>query len=169
LQVLAERCVILQDQINHCLNGKYLFWERLTKLIWSKDGIPLHKMPDHMTGIFSFLLASVFGFFLPLYVLWNVLATSQSYIFNSFAAFYIWCLFTAAILAVVTFVSMTRVRDECYHLFKRAIDSGQIFNEEAMYGARPSIAWSNAKALGIISSTAAATTALWFGAVKCLG
>lgn len=51
LQVLAERCILLEERINSCLEGQHFFWERLTKLIWSKDGIPIHKMPDHMTGV----------------------------------------------------------------------------------------------------------------------
>ena len=40
LQVLAERCVLLEEEINRILSGQYLVWERLTTLIWSKMVFP---------------------------------------------------------------------------------------------------------------------------------
>ena len=167
LQVLAERCVLLEEQINKYLEGPVLIWERLTKLIWSKDGFPFHKMPDHMTGAFSFSLMAVFGFGVPLYVLSNLLVFQESPYFKAFAWIYAFGLFAALILAVVQFISMTRVRDECHHMFRRAVQSGEVFHE-TYWAAAPLPAWTNVKALLSIFSAAAALTGLLYVALKCL-
>jgi len=113
----------------------------------------------------SFCFAALsFGFFLPLYILWNVLSTQQSVAFISFAVLYTVCLFAAAILAVVNFVAMTRVRDECHHLFDSAISSGRIF-KDSLYSTGPVIAWSNIKALAVILFVAGGATGVFFSAV----
>jgi hypothetical protein len=125
LQVLAERCVLLQDEINKCLDkSRHLVWERLTKLIWSKDGIPTHKMPDRVAGMFSFLLVAALGFALPLWLVSNTLAKLQIGPLFVLAVFYIWYLFAAGAFAIVNFLAVASVRDECHHLFKNALDTG---------------------------------------------
>ena len=167
LQVLAERCVFLQDQINKLLNGKYLLWERLTKLIWSKNGIPVHKMPDHVAGILSFFLVSVFAVFLPICVVWRILSTPQSALITGVATFYIWYLFAAGILAVVHFVAVANIRADCHQLFKTALDTRQLF-KTALYPPRLTVVWSNIKALVLISTAAMTATVFLLFAVNYL-
>jgi len=51
LQVLAERCVRLENKMNSCLRGPYFVWEQVATCIWSTRAYLIPIQPDFISAI----------------------------------------------------------------------------------------------------------------------
>lgn len=122
LQVLAERCVHLEDEINRLLRGPYLFWERFAHQIWSKNSKLVSKMPETGVSVFFYLLVLFFAFGLPLFILARDLCVERDLPFTLFAASFIFYLFVVPSIAFYTnWYTMGDLRSDCRKLLQASI------------------------------------------------
>lgn len=122
LQVLAERCVHLEDEINKFMRGPYLFWEHFAHQIWSKNSKLVSKMAETGASVFFYLLVLFFAFFLPLFVLTKSLCGDRDPLFTCVAAAFISYLFAVPGIAIyVNSYTMGDLRDDCRKLLQASI------------------------------------------------
>jgi hypothetical protein len=120
LQVLAERCVWLEDEINKCLRGPYLLWERFARQIWSTDSKLVYKMPDAGAAIFFHLLVLIFALFLPTFVLVKILCgTPDVWLKTAVFGYAIYLFAVPALSFYVNVYTMGKLRPYCAKLFQQ--------------------------------------------------
>lgn len=121
LQVLAERCVRLEDEINKTLRGPYLLWERFAHQIWSTDSVLVYKMPDAGAAVFFHVLVLLFAVGLPLFVLLKILCgTPDRPLIIAVFAYTLYLFATVAISIYVNVHTMGTLRPYCRKLYQQA-------------------------------------------------
>lgn len=90
MQVLGVRCERLESQINACLGGEYLVWERDTvPLVWGPNG-PVSKNPDVGVMILFYVFLILFVLLLPGIVVTRIFCGAQDQYLWLAAAFCMW-------------------------------------------------------------------------------
>jgi hypothetical protein len=100
MQVLAERCVRLEDEINKCLSGKYLFWERVAHKIWSVNGSLVGRMPEAVASVLYYVLILFFAVALPLFVLARNLCAQHDWLYELVTGAYLIYLFAVPMICI---------------------------------------------------------------------
>jgi hypothetical protein len=125
LQVLAERCVRLEDEMNRLLRGPYMLWERLAQLIWSNRSVLAYKMPDTAQAACSILLVSFFSVIIPLYVIAQIRCAKIDLFFMAVIHAYTFYLLAMCFAGIqIGVYSTAAVRDDCRNLFRFATRGG---------------------------------------------
>lgn len=73
VSILAERVLQIENEINRCLRGPRLIWERLSPMIYSNRSPMVYKMPTAGGALASILLITMFAVVLPSITLTKVL------------------------------------------------------------------------------------------------
>jgi hypothetical protein len=121
LQILAERCVRLEDEMNRLLRGPYMLWERLAQLIWSNRSTLVYKMPDTAQAICSTLLVVLFAVIIPLHVVFQIICEPHDFLLLFFIHAYTFYLLAMCFVGFqIGFYSTAAVRDECRQIFRFA-------------------------------------------------
>ena len=125
LQVLAERCVRLEDEMNRLLRGPYMHWERLAQLIWSNRSVLAFKMPDTAQAVCSILLVVLFSVIIPLYVIAQIRCGKVDSFFllvmHAYAFYLLAMCFAGFQIGIY---STGAVRDDCRNIFRFAATGG---------------------------------------------
>ncbi|MDQ6701845.1 MAG: hypothetical protein M3Z96_01435 [Pseudomonadota bacterium] len=123
LQLLAERCVWLENEINKFLRGQYLVWEGgIVHKIWSTKSDIKHKNPDAAFVIFVYLLIIVLAVLLPLSVLTKILCEEPDPLLKAAVFAYTGYLFTVLPIGMyINIYVMGALREDCRQLFRHAI------------------------------------------------
>jgi len=118
-QVLAERCVYLEDEINDCFDVKKpMIWERVSQQIWSNRSPIVFYNPDTFVIGFAFIIAVFFAVFLPLYAMTKAFLLPHDWRFSLFAFCYTLYLFFSVLLALhLTVYSTSSLRMDCRRIF----------------------------------------------------
>jgi len=150
-QVLAERCVYLENEINDCFEiKKPMVWERVSQQIWSNKSPIVFYNPDTFVIFFAFIIALFFAVFLPLYAVTRAFLLPHSGWFYLLVFGYVFYLFFAVLLAVhLTMYSTSSLRIDCRQIFGYELKKDPLPSRPAM------------RSLLIIASIAGAITSLF--------
>ncbi len=116
--ILAERVLRIEDEINRCLRGPRLIWERLSPLVYSNRTPMLYKMPTAGGALASILLIAMFAIVLPFITLTKVLckgADGLLIVATFFLATYLIAM--PAIAVRVAIYATGQVRDDARQVF----------------------------------------------------
>jgi hypothetical protein len=118
--ILAERVSRIEDEINRCLRGPYLIWEKISPLIYSNRSPMLYEMPSAGGGLAAILLVAMFAIALPALTLTKVLCKGTDGLLLTATALLVAYLLAMPAIAVRVAVYATgKVRDDAKQIFGR--------------------------------------------------
>jgi hypothetical protein len=122
LQVLAERCFHLENEINKLLGATFFFWERFAHEIWSSRSSLVSKMPDAVTMVLFYFLVGILAVVVPIIVSEKILCGSPSPPLMIIVAGYLYYLILMPSLAVhMNHYTMGPLRSDCRRLLEHSL------------------------------------------------
>jgi hypothetical protein len=135
IQVLGERCLDLENQINNSLRGPYnllrgpyLIWEHFASEIWSTNSKIVYKMPDALAAVFFYVLVLTFTVGLGGLVLLRMRCRIPSEWFNEpdtllTLAQFLFAIYLVAVPVIAFYVNKYTyggLRNDCRDLLQKA-------------------------------------------------
>ncbi len=122
IQVLGERCLRIEVEINNTLRGRYLFWEHFTQHIWSTDSVLVYKMPDAAAAVFFHILVVLFAVALPFFVLLKIrCGTPDKYLIVATFIYTFYLFGVAAISFFINWHIYSTLRRYIRHLYQQVL------------------------------------------------